>query len=259
MAEKQNQLTVVKKNEFLSLSEDGGIKEALDAITETGAVIGPDDLVRVKTPAQGGTQWEIPVAGQIEHAEEITGALVMYQQHGVLWPSFDPVEGQPPVLRTFDLITADLVGDIPEEMEAELERCKIEDGKYDWLKLSYNQWGSGKDGIGKRCTEQRMMFILRPQDAFPLLVTIQPGSLRDVDRWFKQAAFLRVPWWRLVVQLRLKQAKSKGGITFSKVVPKVVGQVDEETGALLKKTWTDNLRQISRQVAAEADTEQVDE
>ncbi len=245
-------LATIPASDFAALSATGDLKESMDALAAVGETITPQDLVRVKTPAEGGTEWEIPGPAGVERTPELVGALVYWQKCGLLWPSNDPVKGQLPVLRTWDLITAEQVGPIPDDMIETLEQHRAPNGTFKWLNLPYNQWGTGLNGVGKRCKEQRMMFLLRKTDAYPLLVIVQPGSLKLVVAWFKQITQqLGIPWYRAIVRLTLKQTTSKGGIVFSQIVPEVVGVLSPEDGAVIKKTWTEKLATIARQVEVE--------
>jgi len=247
-----NGLAVIAASEFASLAEGGELKAAMDVMLATGETMTPQDLIRVKTPSAGGLNWEVPGVAGPELTEDITGVLVNWQRVGLLWPSDEMTEGVQPVLRTWDLQTAEQVGAIPDDMIDELEKCRIGERTFDWTRLSYNQWDSGKNGIGKRTKESRMIYILRQEDAMPMLITAGPGSLKTVVPWFKRLPQMKVPYYQCIVELKLQAIKSKGDITYSQIVPKVVGTLSEADGMLIKRTWTDQLQQIARQVDVEA-------
>lgn len=68
------------------------------------------DLIRVRTPLGGATQWSVDINGNLVSCDEITGLLVGIAKRGVLWPSDDPTE-QRPVVVTNDLLVGYRVSD----------------------------------------------------------------------------------------------------------------------------------------------------
>lgn len=251
-----SELTVYNPEKFLALggaSED--VAEAMSALADVGEEFGPGDLTRVKTPQGGSTTWMVPgIAGE-QPCEAITGVLCHIQKTGVLWPAEDPEEGSQPVLRTWDLNIAEQIGPIPDDMIDHLEPHRVPgtDDKFYWKDLPYNQFGTAKggSGAGKRCKEQRMLFILREQDMFPLCITAQPGSLKNVRKFILSLPQIGVPYWRAVVELRLVAATSRPadggkGVKFAQIQPRVVGVLDADRGALIKQKFTDPLSSIAK-------------
>jgi hypothetical protein len=258
-------LAPVNKNEFAALDPQNALAVAMtEHLALTGESIGPKDLVRVKTPAAGGTQWQIQAAGgdKPEYAEAIEGILVYYHKQGVLWPSDDALKGTLPVLRTFDLQTAEQVGPIPDAMIDAMEKCRIDERTFKWTTLPWNEWGTGKGGVGKRCKEQRVLYVLRQGDMFPLIITAQPGSLNSVTDFIKrlfESSHKKfgeaVPYYRCVVRLSLKQETAKNGQVYAQIVPSLVACIDADAGAEVKAKYTDVLQHVSRQVDVQADDE----
>ncbi len=244
-------ISVIPSSNYLSLGGGSAeMQEAMDSVS--GETFGVGDLTRVKMPSGGGTTWEIPDGlGNMQAAREIVGVLVYIQKHGVLWPSFDPKPGMMPVLRSYDLVTAEQVGPIPDDMVDQLEKCRIDERHFNWEKCPYNEWGTGKNGSGKRCREQRMMFILRQGDLYPLVVTAQPGSLNNVRRFFLNMPKLGIPYWGAVVNLSLEKVPATTGEPFSRIVPKVVGTLDKEARDMVKERFYNVLESgVAKQMAA---------
>lgn len=243
------ELAVVSRSEYTGLgSSQGEMRAALDSLSEAGESIGPSDLIRVPTPTGGGVTWEVPtLTGESESCKELTGVLVYYQKCGVLWPSEEPTENASPVLRTWDLITAEQIGVIPDDMKPVLEKHRIDERHFRWDTLPYNQFGSGKAGRGKRVKEQRMMFILRPGDVFPILVTAQPGSLANVTSFIKRLPMSGVQYWGAIVSLGLEKSQNSSGQPFSKIAPRLAGKLSAEDAAIVKSTWTEPLSRMVRQ------------
>lgn len=241
-------LTVIEANRFMALDPNNEAMVALKQnLAASGEEMGPSDLVRVKTPSAGGTRWEVPNAlGAPELTESLTGILVFYKTAGVLWPTESSKDGSLPVLKTFDLQVAEQVGPIPDDMIDVLERFRIDERHFNWKDLPYNQFGTGKNGHGKRCKEQRLMFLLRENDPFPLQLSAQPGSLKTVTGFIKKLAG-KSPYYRAIVDLRLEKKISKSGEAYSQIVPHLVGILSPEDGARVKREYTDVLeRMVSR-------------
>jgi hypothetical protein len=202
------------------------------------------DLVRVKTPLGGATQWTLEVNGNIETTDEIVGLLVAIGRRGVLWPSEDPTE-LPPVLITTDLKVAYRVSqDLGSVSPEALERYRIGDGVYDWVSLSNSRefgFGSARGGSGKRVKESRVMAILREGETWPVLVSVGGGSLVN---WLSFQKRLPCFPHEAVVGLKLAKVKSKAGQPYSQIVPRLVGTLTEEQGDVAKAIYADPLERM---------------
>lgn len=244
----QNAISVVSRSQFLALADESDYKEAMEANLLSGETLGQEDLTKVKMPMGGSLLWSYEQNGNEETTQAITGILVYFCKRGVLWGTEDTAAGAPPVLESHDLITATQKGEMPPEMAEKLEPYRIDEKTFHWAEESgmpYNQWGTGKKGYGKACKEQRVLFLLRENEPFPLYVTVQPGSLKTVVTFLKK---LPVPHWRAIVELRLQKATSKGGDYFSQIVPRLVGTLSKEDGLVVKELYTEPLRGVATQV-----------
>jgi len=230
---------------YLALRADSEIAEALAANLVAGETIQASDLCRVKTPAGGGKVWQWTDAAGVERSEKaISGLLVAYIPSGSLWGSEEPAKGELPVLVTYDFVTArrvnDRIGDLDEE---QLEACRVGDRLYAWDRLPWTQYGSGKGGVGKRAKECRLMFVLQAGETWPVLVTAGPGSLKTVGPFVKK---LPVAHFRCEVELTLAKQESSGGIVYSQIVPRLVGTLSREEGAVIQKLYTAPLQRIAQ-------------
>ncbi len=244
---KETGLSVLEQSKYLALRPSSDIAEALEANLANGERIKETDLTRVKIPGSGATRWAIPGIKGDETVDEIVGVLVHYSPRGVLWPSED-VGNALPVLVSDDLRTARRVNEGIGDLDSEiLDAMMLDDGRYDWRGSDehgpnkYNDFGTGKQGIGKRCKESRMLGILREGDAFPLLIIAAPGSLKTVVPFVKK---LTVPHFRAVVSLKLEKQKSKGGQDYARITPTLVGELSREEGTRIKQLYTDPLRTV---------------
>ena len=212
-----------------------------------GESIEASDLPRVPTPAGGGKTWNWTDSGNNEQsAKSLDGIMVSYQVRGTLWSSEEPQGGVAPVLVSYDLQTAvrtgDDIGDLDEDA---LESCRIGDRLYDWTRLPYNEYGTSKSGRGKRCKESRLMAILREDEAWPLLVTAGPGSLKTVVPFVKR---LPVPHFRAVVSLTIQKVDNAGGQSYSQIVPVLKDSITREEGEIVRRLYTNPLAKIAQQL-----------
>lgn len=235
--------TNVKTVDFPALAADSRQLRIIQSNLD-GEPMRESDLVHVRTPLGGATQWTIDNNGNVETTDEITGLLVAVGKRGVLWPSEDPSESRP-VLVTNDLLVGHLVSrDLGTIDPAALEKYRLKDGQYDWVALSSGPefgYGNSRSGSGKRVKEARILAILRQGETWPVLVTIGPGSLRNLLPFLK-----RLPCFfhEAVIGLRLERAKAKGGQPYSQIVPKLVGQISEEQAALAERIYAEPLREM---------------
>lgn len=233
--------TNVKTIEYPALAPNSRQAQIIAANLD-GEPMQEQDLIRVRTPAGGATTWQIDANGNAESTDEIVGLLVAIGKRGVLWPKDDPSDMRP-VLVSNDLLigyrTSDDValGDIS---PAALEKYRIGDRRYDWAALSTGPdfgYGAGK-GAGKKVKESRILAILREGETWPILVSVGPGSLRN---WLPFQKRLPAFPWECVVGLKLTKVKSTGGQPYSQIVPRLVGVISEEQGAVAKKVYHDSL------------------
>jgi hypothetical protein len=244
-------LAVTDSSQFLALQPGSELAEALAINLSGGESISAGDLIRVKTPSAGGRTWSYTDADGVERDEKtITGLFVYYGVRGTLWGTKDPAKGTRPVLTSYDLVTATRTNDNLGDIDAEdLERFRTGDRTYDWRALSAEGspfgWGSGKDGIGRLAKESRVLGILQAGEAWPVLISVQAGSLSTVCPWVKR---LKVAHFRVVASLSLQKETSKGGIDFSQIVPTTIGTISREEGDIIRKLYTEPLAKLSTQI-----------
>ena len=202
---------------FVALRPGSDIAEAIRWNSLGGLTV--DDLTRVPIPAGGATTWAFPDAmGNEVTTKEVTGAFCLFAQQGTLWGSDQPTTGRQPVLVTRDMRTAIRVSnDIGDLDEAVLEAARIGDRTYDWTRLEYAQFGSGRDGRGKRAKEARLIGILREEDGLPLLVAAGPGSIKGVDLFVKRISSLGKPYFHTVVSATVTPDVNPAGQKYGRV------------------------------------------
>lgn len=225
---------------FASL-QPGSRQMKIIAANLGGEPISEMDLTRVKTPAGGGTTWEIDSNGNVTTTQEIVGVLAAIGRRGVLWPFDDPSESRP-VIVSHDLKVGYRVSDDLGHIDPKaLDRYRIGDRRYNWEAISNSPEfgpGCGKGGVGKRVKESRILAILRDGDVWPVLVSIGPGSLGSYLPWQKKLSCFH---FEAVIGLKLEKVKNKGGQPYSMIVPRLAGQLSEEQGEFVRTTYTEPL------------------
>lgn len=232
-----------ESNKFLALADNSEFREALEANMVEGESIDRNVLTKVIVPPGGETTWVVNSITGKEHLEEIVGILCYYACRGVLWPSEDVIGNQLPVLVTDDFVRAKLVGTIPNDMVETLEACKNPDGTYRWRDLPYTQFGSTRkpNSRGKRAKEQRVIAILREHEVFPILINVPPTSVRNISPFVKRLAQVPIPYFRAVIGLKLEKDRSQGGLEYGMIVPRLVGTIPSDAGAIVKTQYRDSL------------------
>jgi hypothetical protein len=232
--------TAVKTVDYPALSPNSRQAQIIAANLE-GEPMSEMDLVKVPTPAGGGTTWNIDNSGNVESTDEVVGLLVAVGKRGVLWPKDDPSDMRPVIVSNDLLVGYRVSDDLGDVDPAALDRYRIGDRRYDWSALSTGPefgYGSGKSGSGKKVKEARLLAILRQGETWPLIVTVGPGSLRN---WMPFAKRLPAFPWECVIGLKLQKVKSSGGQPYSQIVPRLVGTITEEQGDVAKRVYHDPL------------------
>jgi len=259
--ETETGLSVLESSKFLAVRPNSQIAEALKHNFSTGETMTEKDLTRVKVPAGGITSWTVPGIRGEEQADELVGALVYYGLRGVLWGHEEVKgEGTLPVLVSDDLRWARRVSDDPGDLDpAVLDAMRVrggpKDGMYDWRgpdeggPNEFNDWGTSQGGKrrGKRAKESRVLCLLLPNEAFPLLINATPGSLKTVAPFVKK---LPAPHFQCVVRLKLEKVQAQP--VFSRIVPTLVEVLSNDEGAALKQLYTDKLQNIVKNIVPDA-------
>lgn len=229
--------TDVKAIDYPALSPNSRQAKIIAANLD-GEPMREQDLIHIPTPAGGGTMWSIDNQGNVETTEEIIGILVAEGRRGYLWPKDDPSEMRP-VIASHDLLVGYRVSDDLGDCDPKaLERYRIGDRRYDWPALSSGPefgWGSGKGGgRSRKVKESRVLAILREGETWPVIVTIGPGSLAN---WLPFRKRMPSFIYECVIGLKLVKVKNAGGQPYSQIVPRIVGLISEEQGAVAERVY----------------------
>jgi hypothetical protein len=229
------------------LDEGSEVAEAMRVNLSTGETISPSLLERVPMPTGGSTTWSFTVNGNDISTKEIVGVPVYFAPRLTLWPTDEP-SGKSPVLVANDLMTAHRVSEEIGDLDpAVLEAARIGDKTYSLQKLWYAQWGSGRNGKGKRMRESRIICILRETDAWPLLIQCGAMSVGPLSEFFVR---LSVPYYQSVIGLSLTKEQNAAGQPYARVKPRQIAKLTREQGQRLNATYTAALTRMMQSVGA---------
>jgi hypothetical protein len=192
--------------------------------------VGPGDCIRVKTPSQGVTTFDVDG----DPAKEIRGILCYVAKRGVVWP-FAEMDGagNDPVFVTDDLVTARRVGEDTGDLDMTgVEKARNPNGTYRWRELPFVYPN------GKRDRESRILYVLREGDVLPLAINASAASVYAIGSFLKRLA---KPAWRHVVSVTLTKEESQRGIPYAKFNVKVVGILSAEQGEIIKNLYSRGL------------------
>lgn len=253
---------VATKSNYLACSPDSMLAQVMEENGMSGEKFSFGDLPRAKPIGGGSDKWMIESVAGDETTNVIEGVLVYYGKAGVLWATSQSQSGAKPLLVTSDLIDAvqlhDDFGDLDVEAVESAFTHVDEAGKkhYDWRKLPYNEWGSGKNN-SKRCKEQRLLCILRKDDNVPIFIRVPPTGVNSVTSFLKKLTLqTQRPHYQSVVKLTLIKAINSEETAYSKINIEGAGFVSKEEGQFFKAMFTDSLGHAMSEAVETADSEE---
>lgn len=216
--------------------------------TKSLSIWSPDDwsianATVVKTPPQGGTRWQwSDVLGEYSEKALVGVVVAIGPSVSDLWPSVGKAtKGSSPYLRSIDGRVAHRVGDDPGDLDTDaIAAARLPDGTYDCSKLVYFQWSETADGrnVPPRASRTRRIAILREGEGAPLVVRLSKTSTPVLERFFQSLRSKGVAHYAAVVSLGLESVEGRSA-SYSRIVPKFVSRLDDETAAAIKSHCTD--------------------
>lgn len=175
-----------------------------------GQALTPSDLARIKVPAGGGTTWEVPTIKGTEAVKELVGVALRVDNRRAYWPGAYEGANDPPQCSSDNGLIG--IGDPGGECHA----------------CPFNEWGSaGQEGsAAKACKEMAQVFLIEPGSILPMVLTIPPGSLKQFRQFRVGLLRAQLKLTDVEVGFALDKAASQKGITFSRVIPRVRGELD---------------------------------
>lgn len=208
------------------------------------------DLDGVSVPGGGGLTWGIPdLNGEPTSVEEIEGVVVLKGLRRAYWAkTFDETGGgSPPDCSSLDNVTGTgyIRGD-DRSKEPKTRACKT---------CPMAQWGSKKpmepEDNQQACAKRYLLFLVREGDVIPQKIDLAPTSVGPVKKFFSRLTQAGIMKHEAIVGLRLINDKSRTGVKYSVVAPRLVSTLRPEHAAafealglacepLFKKTGIDS-------------------
>ena len=166
----------------------------------------------VKSPSGGSTVFSVPGLSGDEAERELTGIILDYTTPRAYWDTPDPVEGTPPTCMSKNSLIS-------------------EDGK-PCAHCPFNDFGS-KDGESnaKACKESVLLFLLRPDSIFPLLVRVPVTSKILFLKYTTRLVSRLTPLSSVVTRITLEKATSRAGKPYALFQFDAVGILSPEEAA----------------------------
>ena len=213
-----------------------GITEIQELIEENlgDEGLAPHELDRAGNPSGKSTKWSIPtIDGDEETVSEITGVILYNKFTRNRWLAAYG-EGEPnarPVCSSID------------------GRCGVGDPGGICKICPFAQFGSAKNN-SQACKKTRLIFVLRESELLPLLVTITPGNLKSVKKYFRRLLSQQISQTEILSTLSLTAGKSKSGHDYAVAGISLAGKLDPQTAEKMKE-YSDYLKPWLKEAQAE--------
>jgi hypothetical protein len=210
------------KSESTALSTPSSAYLALNGNVNIGAIIAenagkagitPGDLERVRVPAGGATSWTISTLQGETEAKTVDGIVVEFRDVRAYWSKpFDEGGGAPPDCSSADGETG--VG----TPGGACATCPLA------------SWGSaGKGRKGQACRSMRLIATLMPGELLPRVIVVPPSSLGTIRKFFNRLSSQALRYCDVVTSFALERTKNDAGISYSRILPTMAGEVDDAT------------------------------
>ena len=111
----------------------------------------------------------------------------------------------------------------------------------------YDRFGTGENGA-KACKERRRLYLLLQGEAFPMVLSLPTGSLREFSRYLMRC----LPKWGKssagITRFSLAKAMSKGGIAYTRVQFRMERPLSEEETERIEPLVM-NVKAVSQKLA----------
>lgn len=230
------------------------LREAIQASTN-GQKIDAFQLDMIRVPSGGMTAWTVPdiMESSGERIEKtIEGIVVLQRSIRSYWRiGFDERAAQgvgkaPPDCSSQDGKWGighpdghpDLLEEKPSEagefaytvydMDGNETEGRKPTRRYACDSCPLAQFGSGKDGRGQACRQNRLLFLLTEDSALPMVIKVPPSSLKVVQGFFLKLSGKAIPPWGVVMAFGLKKVSGSANIEYAEIVPGIVARLDPE-------------------------------
>ncbi|MDL2205388.1 hypothetical protein LJC33_00570 [Eubacteriales bacterium OttesenSCG-928-N13] len=180
---------------------------------------------RIQIGAAGAGIFQVTEPGEDEPvvATEVTAVVILNHRTNVLWLSkFGTVEDRTPDCMSFD-------GEEGIDRETgEIRKCE---------QCAYNKFGSADGGTsrGKACKNTRRLYLMRPSDVFPSMLTLPSTALSTFDKYRTKVMLSKNKLHGVVTKITLKKASNKDGIAYSTPIFEIVGVLPADEAQRVKQ------------------------
>lgn len=194
MAEKENAIAI--KEETALTVANASLSELVEDLEGLGSIT----FDTVKVPSGGGLAFEIPSddPNNPDTAKEIEGVVVFRQNTNAYFASAYTGESVQPDCSSMD-------GKVGYDLDGHPCNC---------AECPRNKFVDGHKG----CTNKVSLYILQDGALLPLRVVVPPSSIKPLTEYVKRLVIhgKKLAWVR--TGITLVKEKSRGGMTFSKMV-----------------------------------------
>ena len=196
------------------------LAEILSNIQENlaGETITPRDLQKITVPSQGVTKWIIPNAetGKKDALDEIEGIIVYVGSPRAYWST--PLE---------------MANRTPPDCSSTDGHVGVGNPGGNCVSCPFNQWGSAKTGSrkGKACKEQRLIYMIRPDDFLPTVLQAPVTSIEQLRKHMMRLATMTKPksynYKKVYTKMTLNEVTSSD-FPYSEIIFEMADPVEEE-------------------------------
>lgn len=208
--------------EFKVLTQDAEmVNENLDIIRENlaGEKLNPQDLERITIPSgTSAPAWAVTTAAGTKAVEHIDGIMIAITSPRAYWSKAMEEDGKSP----------------PD--------CSSPDGQIgygdpggDCVACPFNEWGTSKTGskTGKACKEQRLLFMLTPDNFLPVVVQAPVTSIENVRKYNQRLSTIPKLYKHVYTRLTLNKVDGDP-FEYYEIVPQHMGNVEGDQLEILK-------------------------
>jgi len=186
-----------------ALAQFGDSGEIAEIMRENlgGGALQRFDLDQIKVPAGESTTFEIPSIEGIESVKQVDGVIIHWMTARNYWRiGYDDSEGStPPDCSSDDGVTG--VGD----PGGACQECPLA------------QMGSGDEGKGSACTENRVLFLLRPGHLIPSVVKVPTMSIGPNKKYMLGLAARAISYHKATTSITCHTEKNNAGKKYAEL------------------------------------------
>lgn len=199
-------------------------------------------LDRVNVGQGNNPQWVVPSLEGEQRIDELVGVIVKHGDKRSYWETgLDEGEVQPPDCSSNDTIYGQ--GN-PGEGAAQLT-----DRGYLCRTCRNAQFGSAIRGRGQACKQSKILLLYRPTDLIPLIVSLAPTSLGNMESYMMRLMNAGLPIYSVLTGLSLEIRKG-GGNAWPVVNPRMIERLDPSMSERFKLAG-EQLESLFAQISAD--------